>query len=289
MKSLDHIISIFSGRVWKPDVLLLVQKLVYLWLILHLIWLLPIAPDLWGDQSLIFPLSNRPTLLNNVFFKLNYVRDLYIPILCIHGIAAVLSFVGIMAWIPRVIVYISGGMMYFSAYLAFNSGFLLIWLFSFFLIFYRPKAKNEWSRAQNNFVYLAMLVQFLLVYSIAALWKWTGTDWPSGMATYYTVQMDHFTIPWVKDFLLENLLLLKILNWSAFLYQTLFIFMVWWRRFKYVWLGIGILFHLYIIVVMGLWDFGTAMIFGYSLFIDQRLSRRLLSLFKIQTEELVLE
>jgi hypothetical protein len=61
-----------------------------------------------------------------------------------------------------------------------------------------------------------------------------------------------------------------ILNYGALLYQSIFPLLIWIKRIKAPLLVVGCLFHLGIAVMLNLWDFGMAMIVGYTLFLDEK-------------------
>lgn len=276
MVSLKEQIAMGDKRVWKPVTLQVFEKAVYLWFILNLIILIPVADLIWGPDSLQLPLSNQAGLINNFFFFLNYNREFYWIILLVHGLASLLALLNLGGIVSKLAVYLSAGMLYFSGYLAFNSGFILMWLFSFFLMFHKKGAKEWLGYISSNFSYAALVAQFLIVYSVAAFWKWTGYTWVEGSAIHYTLYLDHFAIPWVRELLLPHKGLLTILTYIALGYQSLFAIMVWGKKLKYLWLMIGVGFHLYIIVMMGMYDFGSAMITGYLLFLDEEKSKKIL-------------
>ncbi len=266
---LDNWIEKFGSSVWKASGMKLFRILVYSWFIFNLVYLFPARDLVWGRDSMILPLSNSPGLVNNLFFLLNYLRDFDTIIISIHAIALLISISGRWGWIPRLAVYISAGMLYFPAYLALNGGYILMWLFSFYLIFANTKAKDSTGIVLSNFAYLACVTQFLMVYTIAAYWKWTGDSWIDGSALFYVLHMDAYSSSWLQEYLLPHEGFLKFMTWFGLAYQSLFVVMIWIRRTKVIWLFLGLAFHLFIIFGVGLVDFGTAMIIGYVLFLDE--------------------
>jgi len=265
---LEKLIARFDHSLWKPQAMRIFQILVYSWFVFNLLYLLPAADLVWGRDSMILPLSNQPGLVNNLFFLLNYMRDLDVLILSIHGLALLLALFGKLGWIPRLVVYVTAGMLYFPAYLALNGGYILMWIFSFYLIFAKSNPKDASGILLSNFSYMACVVQFLLVYTIAAWWKWTGTDWINGDALFYVLHTEAYSSNFLQSYLLPQEGLLKLMTWFGLIYQSLFFVFVWIKRTKLIWLSLGLLFHLFIIFGIGLVDFGTAMIIGYTLFLE---------------------
>lgn len=285
MSIIDKLNAFFGAGLWKPHSARLFRILLYTWFLFNLAFLLPVADLLWGKEALLKPIYEEPSLVKNLFYFLNYMRDMYWVILILHGMSAILALLGVLGWVPRLGVYITGGMMYYSAYLAFNSGFLLMWILSFYAIFLPVKPRDSISRIIGNFALLACIIQFVMVYFFAAWWKWTGSTWLNGSSLYYVLHMDHFSRPVLQHYLLPFPGVLAFLTWFGLVYQSVFPFLIWWKRSKYILLAAGIAFHLFIIFGMRLYDFGTAMIFGYSLFIDEAMALRILKFLRLAKDQ----
>lgn len=269
-------------RSLKPDSLLLFRTLLYSWFLLYLAWNLPVYEAIWGRNSLVMPIVASPEPINNVFYFLSYNGVLAWMVLCVHGLSLVLAISGLAGVLPRVLVYLTAGMLYFGGYLAFNGGFVLMWLMSFYMIAANPRSNSPFGHIANNFVLAAGIVQLLLVYGMAAVYKLTGHTWMEGSSVYYTLAMPHFDRLGMGEWLSGNTWLSAGMNYAAFAYQALFPIVVWIRPIRKYWLIAGIGFHGFIMAAMGLWDFGLAMIFCYALLLSNEQAAGLLKKLRIR-------
>ncbi len=120
---------------------------------------------------------------------------------------------------------------------------------------------------------VACRLQIAFVYLCAGLYKVTGHLWTNGMALYYIGQSDYATDSILND-MLSVPLLSFIACYSVVAFQVSFPFLVFSRGRKLA-LGFGVLFHVLIIVTLGLTCFGLAMIISYLAFAREQETRLL--------------
>jgi hypothetical protein len=120
----------------------------------------------------------------------------------------------------------------------------------------------------RNLTLVACRLQIALVYLCAGLYKVTGHLWTNGMALYYIGQSDYATDSALTDMLTDPLVSF-VACYSVVAFQVSFPFAVFTRLRKLV-LGFGVLFHVLIIVTLGLTCFGLAMIVSYLAFAHER-------------------
>jgi hypothetical protein len=272
--SLNSIIGWVAGPVQAPYRMLLLEKLLYLWLIVSALIYLPIRDLLWGEGSLFAVSQAHQGLVANLYCLLNYSRHLDGVIFFLHLGSAVLAFLGLFRFIPKAIVYLTGYMLYYAAYMTFNGGMIVCLLFSFYLIFSSPGSKPGIRAVFTNLAFIACVTQVLLIYAEAAATKWVGIDWREGSAIYYAIHLRHYADGWVAELFGSQKFLLVIAAYLTLLYQTVFPFLIWFRKFKYPLLAAGVLFHLGIAVFLSLYDFGLALIVAYALFVDESWAKR---------------
>jgi hypothetical protein len=66
------------------------------------------------------------------------------------------------------------------------------------------------------------------------------------------------------------------MTWGALLYQFAFPVLVLVLKRKRIWfLMVGVLMHVFIAIVMNLWDFGLAMIVCYALFLPDSIFKKI--------------
>ncbi len=154
-----------------------------------------------------------------------------------------------------------------------NAGFNLLVMVLFMLIFMDEKAsdtKNPYLRILNitisNFAVWAARFQVIILYVAASWFKLYGTSWLDGTAFYYVLYTDTFTLPWFRDLFISNSFMIHFVSWFALGFQLLFPVLIWFKRTKPVMLALGVLFHVMIMFVMGIIDFGIIMIIMYLLF-----------------------
>jgi hypothetical protein len=113
------------------------------------------------------------------------------------------------------------------------------------------------------------IIQFelTLVYVMSFWWKMKGQTWLNGTALYYVThlqEIQRFPLPgWT-----QNSIVLKLGSWYALLLEFSLGVLIWFKRFRYPLLMLGLLFHLCLEYALNIpmfqWDILTA----YVLFID---------------------
>ena len=166
-------------------------------------------------------------------------------------------------------------MLYYAAWSLFNSGFLLVCLFSFYLIFARPVTRKPYMIVLSNVAMIACMLQLLLVYAESAAYKMSGSMWWEGTAFYYAINLEQFSSESTRAFFNDHKGLMTMLTYLGLGYQVAFPVLVWIRKIKWVWLALGVAFHGFIAFWMGLPDFGMAMVLAYTLFIDESVWQQL--------------
>ena len=154
-----------------------------------------------------------------------------------------------------------------------NAGFNLLVMVLFMLIFMDENANNTKSTfwktiniTATNFAVWAARFQVIILYAVASYFKLTGSTWLDGTAFYYVLFNDTYSHPWFKELLIGNSFLIHAITWFALTFQLLFPVLIWFKKTKLSMIVLGILFHLMIIIVMGITDFGIIMLIMYLLF-----------------------
>lgn len=147
-----------------------------------------------------------------------------------------------------------------------NLCFLSAWLRKDFSI--GTSIYNQIKIVLHNVSFIALVLQVCILYAYSALAKWYDVDWLNGEAVYLSCKAFHYSRSFVVDNVDSFHLLTVIATYVLLVYQSLFPFLVWIKKVKRYFLFIGILMHLYIAFVMGLFFFGIIMIITYVLFYD---------------------
>ena len=133
----------------------------------------------------------------------------------------------------------------------------------------RVRRKLEGLAVEPRAPWAQRMIQFelALLYFTSSLWKLKGHAWLDGTALYYVIHMHdiaRFPLPsWI-----QNAEILKLGAWLTLALEFSLGILIWFRRFRYHLLFLGLLFHLsleYAInIPMFQWDVLTA----YVLFVD---------------------
>ena len=135
----------------------------------------------------------------------------------------------------------------------------------FYLCFVNEKKveKGSWSNAINKGALLAIQIQICLVYLVSALYKILGDVWLEGTAMWHSLMLKEYSLPIIYNNMPEANLILMIMTYFAIAYQFLFAILIWIPATRRWILILGILMHLMIAFVFGLFNFGAAMIICY--------------------------
>ncbi|KGP74588.1 HTTM domain-containing protein [Pontibacillus yanchengensis] len=131
------------------------------------------------------------------------------------------------------------------------------------------KSKNI-KNIFHNYAIFICLAQVCILYFFSGFFKAQGDMWQHGTALYYILNVDEFTLPSVAPYIINSPLLLFFGAYSSILMQLFFPFLVTNKYTKIITLFGSILFHLGIIFVMGLIQFGLIMIALDLLFITDK-------------------
>ena len=147
-------------------------------------------------------------------------------------------------------------------------------LFLFLSIFlsttpvFKPETLRNKQMIISNFVFLFCKIQLVLIYLLSGFDKLTSSVWRSGDAIYAIINLEFFMNPHVTIPTSKTLYLL--IAWAIILFELTFPLLIWFKRLRVYALMIGIIFHVAIMFVLSLPDFGLVMILMYSLFIPFR-------------------
>lgn len=120
-------------------------------------------------------------------------------------------------------------------------------------------------------------IQLVIAYLATGLHKLTGTHWLEGTAMGVVATDQAFGPAWIAD----HPLVASLSTWAVLLFQITFPIAVWFRRTRYAWMVVGILFHVGTTIWMDIPEMGLAFIAAYAIWFDDRevqrfgLSRRL--------------
>lgn len=111
-------------------------------------------------------------------------------------------------------------------------------------------------------------VEIALVYFLSGYDKLITTSWRNGNAIFSVANLDFFSNP---NFSVQLTgMSAMLVAWLVILFEISFAFFIWFKKFRNYWLIVGVLFHIAIIIFMGLLDFGLVMIISYLIFLPAK-------------------
>lgn len=263
-------------NVWIQDppvnTIWLFKAAIYFWLLANTVFLLPIAHEIWGSQSYIIPIEPLPTFFSKLYYILanpNYA-DYYPWVMGVQLTAILGWFLNRWRRVFSVLIYVSTALLFSVADAYTTGGHYLVVLFAFYFIFMTEKTGGPVQNTLSNLFLFACKVQLAIVYLFAGLYKIHGEHWVIGDAVYLLLNIREFSHPWVREWLLPHSALLKVATWVGLGYQLLFPIFIWIKPLKWPLLTVGVGFHLFIALAMGLPDFGFLMILSYTMFVSDQ-------------------
>ena len=109
-------------------------------------------------------------------------------------------------------------------------------------------------------------LQIVNVYLVSGLDKLLSETWRSGDSFAYISHLDFYYNPLLPK-MFENNPMNVILSWCTILFELLFVALVWTKRARLPILAIGVLFNLFIWIVLSIPDFALLMIISFLIFL----------------------
>ena len=162
-----------------------------------------------------------------------------------------------------------------------NGSDLVLNLFLFISIFLsaRPAFQNEIQRVFSNAAMLFCRVQLALIYLLSGFDKLRSVAWRSGDAIFSITNLRYFFEPLVDIHVSKTWFMFA--GWGIIIFELAFAFLIWVPKFRVPLLWMGVVFHLVIIFLLNLPDFGLLMILTYGIFIPFREEKRISGKMKI--------
>jgi hypothetical protein len=242
-------------------------KALYLFILLKIVF----SWEALESISVFSPFNFYSWLSCLLYAPLSLVKvNLYLFLLTFLGILLVSIFIRI-NYISAILIF------WFSISLSrlllpvFNGSDLVLSLFLFIAIFLpdAPKIKILVDASlQNNISRWAVMlirVELALIYFLSGYDKLMSEAWQSGAAVYSIINLNFYYNSLFSLQLSESQFL--VISWITVLFELVFPLGVWFEKTRPYFLIAGIIFHLTIIIFLGLIDFGVLMIISYLIFL----------------------
>ena len=288
----EYIESITTVMPYSINIRLF-RRALMVFLLCNTFFLLPFSETLYGISSYFIPFDASNNILLRVLSLLEK------PWFASHWqwfvAAQIISILACLLLpykrISTILVYFFTANLYHKTIPIQNAGFNLLVMVLFILIFMDEKATetkhHKWriiNTTVTNFAFWAARLQVIIMYVVASIYKLYGETWLNGTAFYYVLFTDTFSHPWVRDLLIGNSFFIHAITWFALGFQMLFPVFVWFKYTKPVMIALGVCFHIMIMFVIGIIDFGIIMLIMYLLFYEP-LSPSFGKLRKVSSED----
>jgi Vitamin K-dependent gamma-carboxylase len=142
----------------------------------------------------------------------------------------------------------------------------------------KPAFKSETGTIIQKTCHNAGIVlcqlQVIFIYLVSGWDKLMSDAWQSGAAIDYVIHLRNLFNPAFAG-MLEHPALQWMLSWTTIVFELAFVVLVWFDKTRIPILLAGVLFHLFIWIVMSLPDFAITMIISYILFLKDTDYQRL--------------
>lgn len=270
-------VSLSSGKRANYKGEALFSRLVYLWVLINGLFLLPIMDLVIGVDGYTYRTSFSPTLRDNLVYMLNYSPERYVIIYWCMMAASFMALINVGGMLARLLSWVSLLIIASSTNLLFNAGIHVAFNWAFLLIFLFPMRETDWKVLLSRLAFLGVKVQFLIIYFFSGVFKLKAEDWWSGDAVRLLSFLPQYTPDWAASILQSINWLAITVNYTIMFYLIVFPLLIWVKRIKTPLMIIGLGFHLYTALVMGLYDFGAIMLIGYVLFLSKEQTEWLLN------------
>ena len=262
----------------------MLRKLLFVYIVFNFFQILPLLNVLYNpQQSLIVTQSLHGLTLTNLVNLLSVegIKNYYLLFI---GIQLIASFAGLMGFLTRIstfLVFFTTINLQNRIYSTITGGDMLLCLLLFYLSFISDgkKTKNKYleqikNMSDHTFILLCQ-IQVLMVYAISALYKWQNPEWLQGIALQKILMIDEYSFPLLQYGVCAFPFVFKLFTWITLLYQTMFPFLIFSKKAKRYVLFTGLVFHLFIAVGMGLFNFSLVMVCSYALFYDFKIKEEI--------------
>jgi hypothetical protein len=134
----------------------------------------------------------------------------------------------------------------------------------------KPKFKSETGTILQKTFYNSAIVlcqlQVIFIYLVSGWDKLFSPTWQTGLAFDYVAHLNTMYNPLFAD-VFDHPVLHLMLSWTTILFELVFVFLVWFEKTRLPMLLIGVLFHLFIWIVLSLPDFASTMMLSYIIFL----------------------
>lgn len=268
---IEHINQFFTKDFGFGRQVSIFRKAIYIYLFINTIICLFDYSYLWGAHHFVAEQSRypywHPGILGHIL-RVPILKDAAWVLIIIQLFSLTVGYFGKYRRLTSFLVWWTTFNLFNPIHLGVTGGEVILHLLLFYMIFIHENRKDALNTLLNNTFFWACRWQIIVVYIFAAWYKLYDETWLNGEALYYILQIDAFSRPLLSDLISEQKTLLQIGTYFVLLYQLAFPFLIWWKKIKTPFLIVGVLFHISIAFVTGVFSFGIIMILVYILWFD---------------------
>lgn len=249
--------------------------LVYAWVIFNTLTHIPYHDLFWGENSWVQDISiEQFSVFNQALNLLSFesVAPYYLGFLVLQIIFSGMAMAGRYSYASSLLVWFLTMNLDNKIFTTMDGGNNLMHLMLFYCIFISPDKLSRKRIASSSLLYISNLafltarLQLCVVYFVAGHLKMTGTYWTNGMAFYYVMGVDEYSLP-ILNWVFTAFPLLSILaSYATIMFQISFPLLIWFKEVRPLLFVVGGFMHIGIALGMGLISFGLAMVVCYAAF-----------------------
>lgn len=255
----------------------LMRRLLFGYIIFHFIQVFPLIGQLYDPGKTFIATHSlheftRGTIVN--LLSMDAVGKQYMWFFIVQVLFAFIGLIGLLPRISSFMVFFTTVNLQNRIYLTVTGGDVLLFLVLFYLSFVSSgkKPKNaDMYHLQNAFdrIFIFLIkMQLIIVYGISAIYKLQSPQWLDGTAVQQILLIDEYSLPVLQKAVCAAPFIFKMLTWLTLLYQIVFPVLVFVKPVKNYLLFLGLIFHLFIALGMGLLNFSLVMVCCYAIFYD---------------------
>tara|TARA_R110002072_G_scaffold1989_5_gene16665 strand:- start:126966 stop:128186 length:1221 start_codon:yes stop_codon:yes gene_type:complete len=262
----------------KYYVIKVFRLFLYGWVLMNTLILLPAAEHFWGVGSYIelMNLSNS-NILEKALNLLHYpdITNYYWAFLVVQIGGAFLAMTNRFSFLGSILVFFATMNLDNRSYVTLDGGNNLMHILQLYACLLIPTLKkSSYLIPLGKTALLACQLQVVSVYLVAGILKVTGNVWPSGLALFYTLNVDSYSHPLLKNIINFSPIFSVLGSYMTLAFQLSFPYLVWFKQTRYIMTFVGSMIHLGIAFGMGLMSFGFAMTISYFCFYDNEKAKK---------------
>jgi len=289
IKNSDNFITNLVEKEQGLHVIKLFRIAFFSWVLFQTLLLIPYANDIMSPEAFILRKKFNSSMLH--WFTNLSTHPLIHPHFIFFIVAQiVLATLGILGRSLRITIFLT----WFTtlnintlSYIVTDGGSNISELIFFYMLFMNTsgvpiKEKHDGIIRNiliglNNIAFMIAKIQIVIVYLCTGIFKLNGNLWQNGMALYYILQSEAYSLPTLMNIIKNHPWISFLGTYTAVSFQITFPYLIWFKKTKGYIIALGCAIHMGIFFGMGLPTFGLMMCISYILFFENSWADKILS------------